>query len=459
LAQYRAKMNTEAEAAFSRLAAPDSPYPEYRIEAAYWLAHILDRNDRKQQAITAFLNLAATAPESDLADDALLQAALLSKSAGERQAAVSLFNKLTAEYPASPHGGRARWEAGWSTYLSGAYQAAAELFQHLATDQSYRERALYWRGRALQASGAADAAAESFVALREEFPTGYYALTIEKETGMRGNRVPSLDKTALDDIQLPRGYERVKALLALGLREEAALELATCRQRDGGAFRNSIEHAGLYLALDNYRAAMGLLQRNQLSRNNPLAWAVLYPAGFHEIVARYSIASNVSESLTYALIKAESTFSPAVRSPVGAVGLMQLMPATARETAKNLGESLSVASLTTPEINVKLGTRHLKELLNRFDGNLINVIAAYNAGATPVNRWRKNFGQLRDDEFIENIPYPETREYVKKVLAGMEIYRRLYSLGDQPYPLAAPQEQQTSNKETERYAHHVPLDR
>ncbi len=447
LALYRAKMTPDAEAAFRKLAGQESSFPEYSREAAYWLAHIHDRTGRKDEAVAAFLDLAATAPTADLADDALLQAAFIRKSAGQRQQALELFRRLAGEYPASPHRSRALWETGWLSHLSGDHAAAREAFQQLTSDSVYRERALYWLGRSLQASGTADAAAAPFTVLREEYPAGYYSLTIEQETGMRGNRIPTLDKGILASIPAPHGFERTKALLALGLREEAAMELAACRRRDGAAFSNSVEHARLYLAMDNYQAAMGLIQRSQLKRNAPLTWAVLYPAGFHEIVSRYCTASNVEESLAFALIKAESSFSPAVRSPVGAIGLMQLMPATARETAKNLGETLNITTLTTPEVNVRLGTRHLKELFQRFDGNVVNVIAAYNAGSSPVHRWRKAFGHLREDEFIENIPYPETREYVKKVLAGREVYRRLYTTGATPgtvQSLPEPERQQTA---------------
>lgn len=447
LALYRAKMTSEAEAAFTPLAKPESAYPQFSREAAYWLAHIHDRNNRKDEAVTAFLSLAAEAPTSELADDALLQAAFIQKSSGQRQRALELFRKLADTYPTSPHRGRALWETGWLSYLNGDHATAQDAFQKLGSDGLYRERALYWLGRSQQASGAVDAAAATFTTLREEFPASYYSLTIEQETGMRSNRIPTLNKAILTALPTPRGFERTKALLALGLREEAAMELAACRRRDSNQFRNSVEHAGLYLAMDNYQAAMGLIQRSQLKRSTPFAWAVLYPAGFHEIVSRYCASSNVEESLAFALIKAESTFSPAVRSPVGAIGLMQLMPATAQETAKNLGESLNTATLTVPEINIKLGTKHLKELMERFDGNVVNVVAAYNAGSTPVFRWRKTFGHLREDEFIENIPYPETREYVKKVLAGREIYRRLYAAtppGDRPQAGAESVQQQTS---------------
>jgi soluble lytic murein transglycosylase len=178
---------------------------------------------------------------------------------------------------------------------------------------------------------------------------------------------------------------------------------------------------------------MGLFPMESLMRRDamtPYAWAILYPNGFRESVSRHASVAGISEHLTFALIRAESNFSPSVTSPVGAIGLMQLMPATARDTAKGLGETITVSRLHRPDLNVKIGTRYLKELLVRFNGNVVSAVAAYNAGSTPVQRWRKKHPTLREDEFIESIPYPETREYVKKVMAAAEIYRHLYRPSD-----------------------------
>jgi soluble lytic murein transglycosylase len=103
------------------------------------------------------------------------------------------------------------------------------------------------------------------------------------------------------------------------------------------------------------------------------------------------------------------------------------MPATARATAQEKG-TFDPAGLTVPEYNIKLGTKHFRELLKAHDGNVVYSVAAYNAGAAAVERWRKNFRGLRQDEFIESIPYQETRDYVKKVYAGAAAYRQLYGL-------------------------------
>jgi soluble lytic murein transglycosylase len=435
MTQYRLKKNSAAKDSFARLASSASPYPEYAVESSYWLAQIHDRIGENAEAVHRFLEFATAHPESPLADNALFYAALIRKHEGSHRDALELFRKILAEYPASSHAPRSLWESAWSLYLSGDFAQSAKTFALLSNDSAWREKALYWQGRALGHSGSEAAARSVYAVVQREFPAGYYALNIEKETGTRHTRIPHLEASFHASLPEPPGMERAQTLIALGLHEEARKELAAVKRRNGSSFKGSLAHAGLYLAMNDYRSAMGLFKMEALSRDNgnlPYAWAILYPAGFNDIVARHTANMGIDESLTYALIRAESSFSPTVRSPVGALGLMQLMPATAKDTAKGMGESVSTFQLTNPEVNVRIGTRHLRDLINRFNGNLVSAVAAYNAGSTPVTRWRKNFPTLREDEFIENIPYAETREYVKKVLAAREVYRRLYDLKDSP---------------------------
>lgn len=441
MTRYRLKKNVEAEQSFARLAAPDSPYQQYRLESSYWLAQLYDRTGKDEEAVTTFLALAESRPKSTLADDALFYAALIKKHQGAHREALALFRKIYAEYPRSSRAPRALWESAWSLYLSGDFPAAAKNFDLLANDPTWREKALYWQGRSLEAAGSSDAAIPLYARIQREFPAGFYNLNINKAFGTRNNRVPLLSTSFQVPLSASLGMERAEALLALGLYEEAGKELAALKRQKGSSFRGSLGHAGLYLAMNDYRSAMGLFQQEALatdSGNSPSVWAILYPAGFHEIVSRHTANTGLDQCLTFALIRAESNFFPTARSPVGALGLMQLMPATAKDIARGLGIDVSTPQLTNPEVNVRIGTRHLKDLIRRFNGNLVSAVAAYNAGATPVLRWRKNFPNLREDEFIENIPYPETREYVKKVLAAMEVYRQLYGLEETAAPEPPP---------------------
>ncbi len=435
---YLSKRNTEAEQAFARLASPESPYREYAVEASYWHARTLERLSRKESACAALMKLAETSPGSDLADDALYHAGMIMKNTGAGSEALAVFARLLNGYPRSPLASRVLWENGWSRYRAGDFPAAAELFGRLLADDAFREKALYWQYRSLEAGGSAETARRILALLLEEYPTGFYALNLEKEKGLRATATPSLDKTVLATLQVPDGPERAKALISLGLYQEARMEISAMRKRIPSGPAATMDVAKLYLAMEDYRSAMRLYSpRNPAKKTarSSRTWAILYPPAFAESVSRNAAANRISENLTYALIRAESNFFPEARSPVGALGLMQLMPATAKDTARQMHETVTMPELTIPEVNVRIGTRYLKGLLTRFNGNLVSAVAAYNAGPTPVLRWRKNLAGLREDEFIESIPYSETREYVKRVLAGMEVYRRLYG-GEEPSPFA-----------------------
>ncbi len=438
MALYLSKKNTEAEQAFARLASQESPYREYALEAYYWHARTLERLGRDESACAALLKLAETRPDSDLADDALYQAGLILNKSGNKSKAREVFDRLLRTYPHSSLSSRVLWESGWSRYRAGDYPAAADMFGRLTDDGTYREKALYWQVRSLEAAGSGESARRVLAHLLDEYPTGFYALNLEKEKGLNSGTTPSLGRNILATIPIPRGFERAKSLISLGLHEEARMEISATRNRISSGSSGIMDIARLYLAMEDYRSAMRLYsQKNsaQKAERSPQTWAILYPPAFAETVSRNAVDNRISENLAYALIRAESNFFAEARSPVGALGLMQLMPATAKDTARQMRETVTIPQLTIPEVNVRIGTRYLKGLLNRFNGNLVSAIAAYNAGPSPVLRWRKNLSGLREDEFIESIPYGETREYVKRVLAGMEIYRRLYG-GEEPSSLA-----------------------
>jgi soluble lytic murein transglycosylase len=439
MALYLTKKNTEAEQAFARLASPESPWRDYSLEASFWHARTLERLGKNESACAALLKLADSRPDSDLADDALYHSGLIMNNSGSKSKAREVFDRLLSAYPRSTLSSRVLWDSGWSRYRSGDYPAAADMFGRLATDGTYREKALYWQIRSLEAAGAGESARQTLTLLMNEYPTGFYALNLEREKGLKNGTAPSLDKNVLSRLPLPRGHERAKALISLGLHEEARMEISAMRKRISSGSAATMDMASLYLAMEDYRSAMRLFaQRNpaQKAERSPRAWAILYPPAFAEAVSRNAADNRISENLAYALIRAESNFFPEARSPVGALGLMQLMPATAKDTARQMRETVTTPQLTIPEVNVRIGTRYLKGLLTRFNGNLVSAVAAYNAGPSPVLRWRKSLAGLREDEFIESIPYGETREYVKRVLAGMEVYRRLYG-GEGPSPLAA----------------------
>lgn len=155
----------------------------------------------------------------------------------------------------------------------------------------------------------------------------------------------------------------------------------------------------------------------------------LYPRKYSEYVGKYSEEYGVDELLVYAIIKAESNFKPDVVSKSNAVGLMQLMDITAEDTAKKLGMEYNKEDLKDPEINIKLGTKYFS-ILNETYKNISIALTAYNAGSGNVDKWIQEGTLLADGSNIENIPFRETNNYVRKILRDYEIYKRIWGPED-----------------------------
>jgi soluble lytic murein transglycosylase len=159
------------------------------------------------------------------------------------------------------------------------------------------------------------------------------------------------------------------------------------------------------------------------------------------VIRKHSAARNLDPYLVAALIGQESTFDPAVRSVANAWGLMQIVPATGRQLARSLGvRRFTTSMLTNPETNIRLGTLYFSRLVQQFGGTYY-ALASYNAGENRVVRWKAERPGLEEDEFIDDIPFPETQNYVKRILGTAEDYRQLYGKGGgrpMPIPGASP---------------------
>ena len=165
---------------------------------------------------------------------------------------------------------------------------------------------------------------------------------------------------------------------------------------------------------------------------------VIFPLTYWDAIRKYSTANNLDPYVVAALIGQESTFDPGVRSSANAWGLMQIVPATGRRLARSTGiPRFTTAMLTNPEVNIRLGTLYFSKLVEQFGGTYY-ALASYNAGESRVVRWRSERPGLDQDEFIDDIPFPETQNYVKRILGTAEDYRMLYGKGGgRPIPVGA----------------------
>lgn len=430
-ALYKARRYQQAQTTFANISSAGH-------ESELWLARALEKNGRSDEAFQLYLRLAEEAKGAGTGQEALLEAAYIKRFQRKWSEALPLFKRylscMQGQKPATP-----QWEAAWSAYQAREYQEAATLFRNAAEKDELRDKALYWLGKTLAITGDAKGSEEAFAKLAAEFPLGYYALIGNRYHA--GDDLPSPPKNIVEALPMPAGFEREKALIGLGLYDEAARELSISKKGKSAA-----GIARLYLEMENYNGAYHTMAKEKPKRDKESAtvWGVIYPLAFREDVAKNSAANAIPESLVWAIMRTESNYMPAALSPVGAVGLMQIMPATAESMSK--GDS---KRLTHPDLNIKLGTRHLRDLLESHDKNLTLAVAAYNAGAGNVKKWVKNYGNLPQDEFVESIPFKETREYVKKVVSSMELYQRLYRLPGYKQPEPQPQRVTPREKDTQ----------
>ncbi len=414
-ALYKARRYQQAQTTFANISSASH-------ESDLWLARTLDKAGKVDDAFHLYMRLAQDPKGGQVAHEALLEAAYLKRFQRKWSEAFPLFRKYLAAVPAQ-QSANVLWETAWASYQSRDYQEAASQFRKLSERDDVRDKALYWLGKTLAATGDAKGSQEAFAALAAEYPLGYYALISNNHAG---EDLPLPPGSMLEALPMPAGFEREKALIGLGLFDEAARELSASKKNKSPA-----AVARLYLEMGNYNGAYHTMAKEKPKRDKESAtvWGVTYPLAFREDVAKNAAANAIPESLVWAIMRTESNYFPAALSPVGAVGLMQIMPATAESMSK--GDS---KRLTHPDLNIKLGTRHLKDLMESYDRNLTLAVAAYNAGSGNVKRWQKGYGDLPEDEFIESIPFRETREYVKKVVSSMEMYQRLYRLPAYKHP-------------------------
>jgi len=427
--------------------------PDLRARAMYVLGSSRSISDPAHGADTYEL-LAREFPNHSFADDALFYAADLHLKNGNVDRALERLGQIAERYPDGDFAAEALFKSFWIQRSRGAVDTALRLLDRIEArfiraEESYEvERARYWRARLLEARGERGQAAEVLSQLFAEHPTTYYGLLAR----VRLSRLAK-DKAekVLQQLQLsadlaspwpmfagPLGDDRHflagVELFRLGFPDAVSGEvLAVNRVPLSRDALRLLVHL-LYAAGDSRSAhavARVSLRRDlsgPIHSENHLLWQVAYPNAFHELVEKHCRAANVDPYLLQALIREESALDPRALSWAGALGLSQLMLSTARTLARPLKISgVTQESLLEPDQNLRLGSWYLGLLLKRFQGSKAHALAAYNAGAEMVNRWNAARSHLELDEWIEEIPFAETRGYVKRVLRSYNTYHLLYA--------------------------------
>jgi soluble lytic murein transglycosylase len=241
----------------------------------------------------------------------------------------------------------------------------------------------------------------------------------------------SIKLSAVIDADPPVGPEitfhlsRARELTGLSLHQLAVVELDEINRRGKPNSRLRALLMREYFHSQAYGRSLALANQLPISQGERDLYR--YPLAYWELIQQKAQERGLDPYLVLALIRQESLFDTRARSPAAAFGLMQLIPPTAARVAKQLGLSTPAQeTLFQPDVNVALGTQYLKDLLQRYSNNWFKALAAYNAGEAAVDRWEKEITTDDIEEFVERIPYVETRGYVKLVLRNHRIYKRLY---------------------------------
>lgn len=431
-----------------------------RLEALYWLGRSAGRAGDPATFDASLRLLADLARETRRGEESLYLLAQAAMDDADYATAIVLAKRLLQEYPQGAWRDTGLWLLGWSAYKLRSHRVAAEAWGRLITEEPgsrWRGAALYWRGRALEALHQPGEAGKSYRTLLDTAPDQYYyRMRATERLAALAKKRPAAAPTPVGPLAAsgpaPTGLhaEKARALRRLGLLEEAAdewSEQVRVRPEDRGLLAHAC--AG-FLDLSRYDRALWLTSRylrpllvqqgGQLPVRN--YWHCAYPLGYADVVRREARARSLDPHLVLAVIREESAFAPRAVSRAGARGLMQLMPQTADLVSRQHRLPAVAGRLEVPQVNIQLGVLHLADLVAEEGGIISLAVAAYNAGKPPVRRWLERYGFSDEVEFLEDIPYNETRNYVKRVLANQERYRSLYGLAEgesrKPAPGADP---------------------
>jgi soluble lytic murein transglycosylase len=226
-----------------------------------------------------------------------------------------------------------------------------------------------------------------------------------------------------------------KLLSRLNLFAEAIEELEATEGNGAAGEQMRLEVSRLFREMGEYHRSTLLVRRNfvlrplseNLSPRDHALQLLAYPLGNPLWINKYAESQDLDPALLCAVILEESRFDPQALSVAGARGLMQIMPATGKDIAKSMKvKPYGEQKLYDPELNIRFGSWYLARLLEEFGGKTHLAVAAYNAGPRAVRDWMTRFPHVAEDEFAERIPYPETRNYVVRVLTSQQVYRILY---------------------------------
>ena len=423
-----ARLNRDREAiqSFDRVAAPT----DLAAAAKYQRARALLALGQRDAARSALRDITTRFPNDTTAASALLLLADLATDDNRDAASRAAFLSLAKRFPRTRHAPAALFKAGLIAYIAKDFRVAANELDSVVSKYPSADDALaaaYWSGRAWEQLGDSAQSNRRWRALIAKEGGSYYSVQSSRRL-----KVPLLADTSLADNypkvdEVDAAVRRISILRDFGMDTEARFE-SDRLYADATSSNERIVATAYALAGTDQSTRSITLGRQAVAKVGPSAqnYRLVYPVLVREALIKSSKENGLDPALVASLIRQESNFNPLATSPVGARGLMQLMPPVGRTLARSKGVAgYSDESLYDPAINIQLGTTHLAALLRRTS-NLERVLAAYNAGESRVARWITKAGASDPEIFTERIPFVETRDYVRSIVRNRAFYSTLY---------------------------------
>ena len=430
--------------------------PESDARRLYYLVQCARRKNRSSEFESLLDEFKKKYPQSRWYEEALFALGNYYLLENDTRRYGKYYELAARTFPKGEYASKAHWKICWRAYLENDPRARPLLEEHLTLYPRSEQAtaAAYWLGRLAEKGGDAALARDLYAGLVHSFPHYYYSLLARQrlgEIGLPDGETQPLAAKFLQEVAAPRMLadqapdqtqellRRGRLLFELGLGEQAEYELLTGDYRGSGAHHIGLELFQQASARDVHYRGLRYMKRYGYGylrmplESMPRAfWESLFPLPWGQEMLARAQPHALDPYLVAGLIRQESEFNPRARSRAGALGLMQIMPATGRGLARRLGiQSFSAGHLYQPELSLRLGTFHLKQVFDRYQNELETSLAAYNAGEHRAAKWLQwgNFDE--PGKFVETIPFTETRGYVQSVLRNADVYRRLYG-GDNP---------------------------
>jgi len=447
VALRRAGQNKEAKKVLDAI---PSSTPEMNAQRLFNLAEVARAEDDDDGFLRILGQLRQEAPTSPWMEQALLSEGNIYLLKRDYDRAIESYGELQQRFPEGSRASYAHWKVAWLSLRQGKNAEAKNAFeQQIALYPASAEvpAALYWRGRLAEEDNDPAMARAYYQKLSGRFQNYYYGelarvrlRQIKPEDDPPHyallDRVPPINSNAkVTEDEAPSDNLRVQKaeLLENGaLVEFAVSELQAAAEEEKGNWLPAAK-ARFYQDAGRYDMAIETLKRtvpNYFALDLPSLprtyWEGLFPKPYWTDLKKSSLENALDPYLVASLIRQESAFNPNAISNKNAVGLMQLLPKVGKGVAKQEKiKHFSPTQLFTPSMNLQLGTRYFRSMVDKF-GAFEYALAAYNAGSDRVQDWL-GYGKYRDvQEFVESIPFTETREYVQAIMRNANLYRQLY---------------------------------